>query len=83
MEILTWGNHGGLTDTNASDKATCVDLSQTALVCHKNDDAQNPDNTELAGSPQTSNSISKEESQKSACDGADLNHSLTLSVLSH
>lgn len=53
---------GGLTDSQTSDEATCVDGAEVTVVAEKDGNADNPDNAELSCSPDTTNAIADQES---------------------
>lgn len=50
-----------LADANACNKASGVDGLKAAAVDHKDDDANNPQDAELTGCPETANSIADNE----------------------
>jgi hypothetical protein len=43
-------------------ESTCIDLTETAIVCQEDDDAEDPDDAKLTGSPQTADAVGDEES---------------------
>jgi hypothetical protein len=51
-----------LSNTKTSNKATSVDSSHVAVVSNKDGDSQNPKNAELASSPNTTDTITNDES---------------------
>ena len=56
------GNDRGLTDTQAGNEAAGVDLTEATVVGQKDDDTDDPDETQLTGCPETSDAIAKNES---------------------
>jgi hypothetical protein len=70
-------NDSGLSNTEASNEATSVDLTKTTTTDgagHEDDDTNNPNKTELTSGPETSNTIGKNKGKHSTTDTADLHH---------
>lgn len=49
-------------------------MTETAIVCQEDDDAENPDDAKLTGSPKTANTVGDEESEESASNRSYLHH---------
>jgi len=69
-----WGDDSGLSNTDTSDEATSIDLTKTTVVRQKDDDANDPQDAELSSSPETPDSVSKNEGEEGAGDGSYLHH---------
>ena len=54
-------NHGGLTNTQTGNKSARVHLAQSTVVRQEDDNTQDPKGTQLAGSPESTYSICKNE----------------------
>lgn len=52
----------GLTNSKASDESTSVNCAETATVAHEDSNTNNPNEAKLASSPNTTNSITDQES---------------------
>jgi hypothetical protein len=71
---IDWRDNSSLSNAQAHDKASSVHLSQPAVVGQEDYHAEDPEKTQLARSPETTNAIRKDESQESTADTADLDH---------
>jgi hypothetical protein len=54
-------NDTSLTNSQTSNEATSIDSTHAAIVSNKNGDTENPETTELASSPDTTNPIADHE----------------------
>lgn len=68
------------TYADTCDESAGVDLAQTTVVCQENDNTENPDDAELTCSPESTDSIGDEKSEKGAGNRADLYHGRDISL---
>lgn len=59
---VDWANDTSLPNTNTSNEATSVGGVQAAVVSNKDGNTENPENAELASSPNTADTITNKES---------------------
>lgn len=59
---VDWAHDTSLPDTNTSNKATSIGGIQAAVVSDKDGNTEDPENAELASSPNTADTITNDES---------------------
>ena len=59
--MIDWSDDGGLANTEPSNEASCVDLSDTASICEEDDDPKDPQKAQLSSCPETANPITEEK----------------------
>lgn len=59
---IYWTHDDGLADTESRNKTTSIDCTQAAAIAHENSDSHDPDQTQLASCPKTTDAITNQES---------------------
>lgn len=58
---IDWCDDDGLTNTETGDETSSVNRAERTIVTHEDSHTDNPENTELTGSPDTTNAIADQE----------------------
>jgi hypothetical protein len=64
LSEIDWGNDNSLANTQACDEPSCIHGAEVTAIAHEDSNANNPENTQLASCPETTNTITDEERAK-------------------